>query len=273
MLVPKSMSVVLNRVLPATLLNRLKAAYTVYHRREVKRINQRLLGLVLSEQPGQVQSGPFKGMIYGQTQTPFVTVSKWLGAYESELHPALERLCRKPFSRVINIGCAEGYYSVGLALRFPAAKVIAFDMDPREMEACRDLARINGVQDRVEVRGACDLQSLRELVQKQTLVVCDCEGAELLLLDPVAVPALIGADMLVELHDFLDARISPCLKTRFIQTHRLEIIKSRPTSPNRYPQLDRLRPKDQALALEEFRAVPMEWAIFESILKPSGELQ
>src|SRR5271170_2035809 len=44
--------------------------------------------------------------------------AKLVGLYEAELHPALHDLALTPPPVVINVGCAEGYYAVGLARLF-----------------------------------------------------------------------------------------------------------------------------------------------------------
>ena len=56
-------------------------------------------------------------------------------------------------STVLNIGCAEGYYAVGLARRMPQARVLAFDINRTAQDTCRALAAKNGVADRVQVSG------------------------------------------------------------------------------------------------------------------------
>jgi DDE superfamily endonuclease len=40
-------------------------------------------------------------------------------------------------TRALNIGCAEGYYAIGFALRLPQAKVFAAETDPKSLCAAR----------------------------------------------------------------------------------------------------------------------------------------
>ncbi len=74
---------------------------------------------------GVVQSGPFAGMKLSQNEVwkDGNLGTKLLGCYEKELHGFIEdeikRLSNRP-SRIVDIGCAEGFYSVGLALRLLA---------------------------------------------------------------------------------------------------------------------------------------------------------
>ena len=130
---------------------------------------------------------------------------KLLGTYERELHWCVEEICAMAPGFILNVGAAEGYYTVGLALRNPHARVIGFEMDPHGRQALREMTELNYVADRIEVRGQCEPADLYSAIVKQPcpMVVCDAEGYEARLLDPPAVPTLKCAAILVELHEFL----------------------------------------------------------------------
>ena len=101
-----------------------------------------------------VRHGPFAGMRYPAAESVGSALfPKLLGSYEQELHPWVERLCHNHYTEVVDVGCAEGYYAVGLALRLPGARVYAFDVSPHAMRRCADMARLNGVLDRVTIGG------------------------------------------------------------------------------------------------------------------------
>ena len=70
-----------------------------------------------------IRSGPFAGMRYVDTATEGALVPRLLGTYESELHPYLKRFAAEGCEDVIDVGCAEGYYAVGLARLMPGALV------------------------------------------------------------------------------------------------------------------------------------------------------
>src|SRR5262245_41340678 len=71
-----------------------------------------------------VQRGPFAGMVYpdhaavGSTLYP-----KLLGSYERELHQTVDDIVRLGYDTVVDIGAAEGYYAVGLAMKMPGTQV------------------------------------------------------------------------------------------------------------------------------------------------------
>lgn len=194
-----------------------------------------------------VQGGPFQGMRYvrealyvAEAVTP-----KLVGSYELEVVDAVERaLGRRPHT-IVNIGAADGYYAVGLALRAPDAEVLAIDIDPSARRVCRRMAAANGVQARVRVCEDYDLALLDPSRADRTLVVSDCEGCEEQLLVPSRAPVLAGCVLLVELHGVLRPGSEEAVLARFEATHAVELIESRIRS---------------SAALDERRPGPMRWA-------------
>lgn len=208
----------------------------------------------------RVLSGPFAGLRYLPFASGSGLLPKLAGSYELEIHPAVEAAIERGPTRVVNIGCGEGYYAVGFARRLPGAKVHAFDTDIVARRRTRLLARGNGVGDRIQVGGLCRPEDLARLAGPGALIVCDCEGCELHLLDPVRVPGLAATDLLVELHDFIDPTISATLLERFRPTHDAEIFSMTDRSAFHLPALDGLGPARRANALWEGRPEGMQWA-------------
>lgn len=59
---------------------------------------------------------------------------------------ALDRLARRrPFRRVLDLGCGSGVLGIAAAKRFPTASVVATDIDALAIAVARANARINGV--------------------------------------------------------------------------------------------------------------------------------
>jgi hypothetical protein len=217
-----------------------------------------------------VRSGPFQGMLYPrQIVTPERllkngVVPKLLGCYEAELHEVVEQALKREYVKIINIGCAEGYYAIGLARRMPMTAVFAFDSDPLARLLCEEMARANAVSERVHVRGECTVEALRTLVSESCLVVCDCEGCERELLDPGLVPGLATCDIVVELHDCVDPRISGTIRQRFARTHDVLQLTKVKRDPGAYPPLKSVTSYQQRLAVTEFRWGPLEWAFLSA---------
>jgi hypothetical protein len=212
-----------------------------------------------------VATGPFAGTKYVRNACCGRVLPKLVGSYEQELWPALGRIARLPISTVINIGCAEGYYATGLARILPEAMIHAFDCLDRARDATRLAAEANHSADRIHISGACDAAALAQLPLEGALIVMDCEGAEIEILDPELAPGLVGSWMLVELHDFLDSRITPALRRRFSGTHAIEIIHAAGRDASDFPALAGLSRAQQIMALDEDRqwhgvATQQAWA-------------
>ena len=212
-------------------LARWRRAQGAYRSRRVAAYTRRFVGW----HGLTVSGGPFAGLTYPDT-APLSLVPKLLGVYESELHAAVEDAIRARPQTIVNVGAADGYYAVGLARRCPGAQVIAYEADAQQLELCRRVAAANGVA--VDVRGAAGPGDLAGA----TLIVMDCEGCERALLEPG-----IEATVIVELHDFLDARVGEVVQ-RFAPTHDVTVVPTAPQPPARHP-------------LSEQRPGPMRWAV------------
>lgn len=213
------------------------------------------------DSPGLIAQGPFRGMSYLDLAFCSEILPKLVGTYERELNPAIEAICNAGCDRIIDIGAAEGYYAVGLALRNPEARVIGFELNPSARYYLRKLARLNLVSDRIEIRGLCELDSLAEATAgaRQPAVVCDCEGAEDLLLRPDRVEPLRRSFVLVETHDGLATEqgvlegITDRLVQRFQPTHEVQVIGSADRTLADLPAGIRLTPDQAARAMDEGR--------------------
>ena len=234
---------------------------TVERNAETRSILDRI-GIRLGVLSGQrVASGPFAGQRL-EHDHDFGWVATLVGCYEMELHPAIEQAIAARPQRVINIGCSGGYYAVGFARRLPETNVVAFDIDASAREACVRAAQANGVSARVEVKAACTPRDLQALAGPGTLVFSDCEGYELQLLDPEAVPALRDTSIIVELHDVWVPNLTPRLLARFARTHDISHVAVVPRDGHRFPILQDagLNEFEMSLAVSDFRAPSMTWA-------------
>ena len=213
----------------------------------------------------QVLGGVFKGMTLTNAALELYRAPYLLGCYEHELHQTVEKLIAGNYTRILNIGCSVGYYAVGLALRMPHVTVEAFDISADAQKNCADLARLNGVQDRIHISGLFDGEKFASYADGKTLVVMDIEGGEKDLLDPVRFPALQKMDVLVELHDLIDPTISPVISDRFAASHTAEFIRNRNVLPDAsvfLPEGQYLDPFDHLLLGWEGRDGETPWGVF-----------
>lgn len=219
----------------------------------------------------RVKHGPFKGLQYPRLKNVTETnlFCKLLGCYESETHNAINDLVTRGYSQIINIGCAEGYYTVGMALRCPEAKIFAYDINQDVLSQCKEMARLNGVLDRVTWGSFVDKDVLRKFpFEGRALIICDCEGYESELFDRDLVDVLAGHDVFVEVHDGLDITISDNIKSSYAATHDiLHIFES--TNYERfhnydYPELKSIPAQERFSLISEDRRDSNGWLILRS---------
>ena len=211
----------------------------------------------------EVRGGPFAGLTYVPAAVRHkVLVPRLLGVYERQLHGVIEELIAAQPVRVVNVGAADGYYAVGMARRLSEAVVDAFEIDPWEQDRCKALAQANGVAARVMIHGACEPRHLRARIGPRTVILCDCEGCEVDVLDPERVPELGRTRLLVELHDILRAGVTPTLARRFEATHDMRVLDLEIADPADHPELTTLPPVERRLVLDEGRPSGIRWALF-----------
>ena len=206
-----------------------------------------------------VLSGPFKGMDYAVRASEGSRAARLIGAYEASLAPVIEEIVARGYDLVVDVGSAEGYYAVGLARRMPGARVLARDASPKAQTLCAALAALNGVDGRVEIGGLMDHADFDICKTVRAVVICDIEGAEADLLDPVRAPGLLAADILVEAHDCITPGLTKLIAQRFIATHSVRVIGRKLDDTGLPDWMESLSDLDRLIALWEWRSGPTPW--------------
>lgn len=172
-----------------------------------------------------VLSGSFKGLKYFNETVWGPITPKWIGSYEIELNSIIEEIIENDYKNIIDIGCAEGYYAIGLAYRMPKVEVFGFDIDFISRGQAKRLARLNSVEDRVNISDYCTTEDISRLSTKNTLLICDIEGFERTLLEPETCQSLLSIDILVEVHEgFGQPSTLDLLKSRFCDSHKIQEV-------------------------------------------------
>jgi hypothetical protein len=208
-----------------------------------------------------VMGGVFEGL---QMQLPIhagIALPMLLGSYESELHPHVAAAIKRGYAHIINIGCGDGYYLVGMLRQMPHARGFGYDINPEAQAGCRRAAENNGVSDRVMVAGAFTGADFAAHPAGQTLIICDIEGGEDELLDPAQFSALKGHDIIVELHEVYRAGITERLRQRFAATHDLTFIDHQPKRAKLPEDMQGLSELDDYLCVYEGRGGPTPWFV------------
>jgi hypothetical protein len=210
----------------------------------------------------RVKTGPFTGMIIPENPpwNDGNASAKLFGTYECVLHEAIEfAIGRRPVA-VVNVGCAEGYYAIGLKLRMSDAVVYAFDKKLKSVPTLREYAKRNGAGGIVDVVG-CRLPEEMRLPDRQghRLYVVDCEGDERTLIDVERCPELLFSDLIIECHDFMHEGTSALIADRLAASHRVEFIRPRLPDFEKFPWVWNSPTAVSVLMVLEKRPMPTCW--------------
>jgi hypothetical protein len=187
-------------------------------------------------------------------------VNKLLGLYENELYSAAQKEIDKNPKQVINLGCAEGYWGVGLCMK-TVVPTVMIDIVQAALDIAQENARLNGVENLCTFTTDGSVVNLRRLLQDEpnTFMFIDCEGYEAEFLKLEAVPELKTVSMIVEIHDDeYRPGLTQTLVDRFSASHDVEIISQGAKNPYIYPIHD-LGDHDKMLLCIEGRPRTMSW--------------
>lgn len=233
--------------------------------RQLAKWRSQMIANTVAQRDGPVMShGPFAGMTYPVEASEGAFTARRLGCYEASLVPVIEKIIDRAYPLVIDIGCAEGYYAVGLARRMPQTQLWAHDANPGAQTLCATLAQANNVLDRVRIGGLLTGADLSVCADQPTVIICDIEGAEGELLDPVTAPGLLDADILVEVHEGMRPGLLAKLTARFNTSHQITRIDRKLDDSALPAWMEMFGDLDRLLALWEWRAGPTPWLWMES---------
>ena len=221
---------------------------------------------IIASHETHVLQGPMQGLEYVANASEGCLAARLIGCYEQPLLPFVEEAIHTEYANVVNIGCADGYYAVGMARRMPKTKVWAYDINPTAQDACRQLAQKNDVSERIEIGALFGPENFAQFANEKTLVMCDIEGAEQELLDPTLAPDLAGMDIIVESHECIINGLTQLLLDRFSVTHEITLIRDTgqrefEVLPEGYQNWANL---DQLVAIWEWRSGPTPWMVMKS---------
>jgi hypothetical protein len=130
------------------------------------------------------------------------------------------------------------------------------------------VASINGVWERIHLKGDCSPRSLNEtLPAARSLIVCDVDGYEAELLDPVAVSNLRFATLIVETHDCFVPGVSETLQRRFSATHSIREIHMAGPDFATLPELAGLKMHEVESLVGSDRATLQTWLWMEPLVR------
>jgi hypothetical protein len=214
-----------------------------------------------------VFNGPFQGMKYVNKSFGSDYLSKLIGSYEEHLQDwVYEIINNKKYNNIFNIGCAEGYYACGFALKLPNSKIFAYDINNLALELLSENIRLNNIKN-VFYDNLFTKDTLSVNLSKGDLLFIDIEGGENDLLDIKKCPILKSVDIIVESHDCFVPNLTEKLINRFCFTHKIKIIVDYNFRIKKYFTPGPLSLNDFEIITNENRSNFMKFIYFESIEK------
>lgn len=220
-----------------------------------------------------VKRGPFAGMYYPEFESFGSSLwPKLAGVYEKELQSVIGETLNKEYKYILDIGCAEGYYSVGWALKNIAEEIYAYDIDPIARDLCTKMCLKNNVN--INISDWCTPDTLLDFdfssKKKRSLIMADCEGYERELFTENVVNNLNNVDMLIEVHDWNQCETTTLdyLISIFNKSHSYRIITGIDDYEKAYKykieELSEFDIKERYEILRENRRRLGKWIYFEA---------
>jgi len=175
---------------------------------------------------GVVNKGPFAGMRYINKAYVGFVCHKVTGTYEKEIQHIIKEVLLNDYDAIFDVGSAEGYYAVGMALKSKVHHIVSFEGSAEGRRLQKELATLNQIGNKIEIKGYCDEHILKEEMLKYNniLLICDVDGYELALLDNKLNPKLNKTTMVIECHNHCYENMESDLINRFSKTHIIESI-------------------------------------------------
>ncbi len=183
-----------------------------------------------------IKRGPFAGLKFPKRSLGHTNylASKLAGVYEP---PVVEFLVEQApaHEHFVDLGSGDGFFLTGIGMKNPDIELIGYEINRHERELAREISAENSVA--FEARECADHEELKKLPANNLLLLCDLEGLEEDLLDPIAVPQLTQATMAVETHVQFRPNVIQVLRDRFEESHEVTVIPAERANPADLPEL------------------------------------
>ena len=232
---------------------------------------KRLSRVIYNQAGGIVQYGIFKNMKLQYNSSWGLTdkASMILGFYEIEV--INEIFNNSDYRNIfIDIGGADGYYSTGALFSKKFTNCICFESDKKSQHVISQNAKLNGISDNLKILGIANVFTISEVIAdlkeniKNSLILCDIEGAEFDLFNDEMLKLLNKAKIIIEIHPWM-------VENGYSKYEALKIISnkyftvSELTTSNRdlsiYKELDNFSDNDRWLLCSEGRSYRMKWLV------------
>lgn len=234
----------------------------------VKLRRKRLANEIFHQYDGIIQYGTFAGTRFSgkANVSQGAHALKIFGLYELPVIQTLVDWC--PAQTLVNIGAGDGYYSVGMLKAGLVQQSICFEMTEAGRQAVKRNAELNGVESQISVHGTADVESLNQVLRdssidlKETIILCDIEGAEFSLFNAEIISLLQGSKLVIELHEW-NAQTENCeqMMKQFHQSFSTTVMTDQARAWQGIRELETLHGIDRALVTSEGRKYLGEWLV------------
>ena len=214
--------------------------------------------------------GPFKGLkISRETWWGSQDLGAMaLGLYEKEILDIINDFEENQFDTFIDIGAADGYYGVGMLNSKIVQKAICFEASEVGQKIIKKNFGLNGSPGQIEIFGSASNNSLKSLTSvdfTKAIILIDIEGAELEIVDAEFLSQARGANIIIEVHNWVDqfaAKYEKMLRAidRDFNVHVIEPVE-RPTKS--MPILRSFSDENRALIASEGRPCLMRFILLK----------
>jgi len=232
--------------------------------------------LILSQQLDKsfdsvVRYGPLKGFKFAENtwwgeadRGPML-----LGLYELEVLDSLKDIPSK-YDTFINLGAADGYYGVGVLVGNLFSKSICYEINEVGRETIKENARLNGVSEKVEIRGVANKDFYRNMdksILDNSVLLVDIEGGEFEIVNKETFGAFRKSIIIIELHEFWclsdGKRELEKMLNDSQSTHHITEFRSGSRDPASFQELKKYSDTDRWLICSEGRPKVMRWWRFD----------
>ncbi len=227
-------------------------------------MRERVFHIYLKEHT-EITSGAFKGLKVLDSSSPcHFTFLHLLGTYEPHVQDLISKHI-KGAKRFIDIGCASGYFSVGIPYKYKIPS-IGFDIDREQIEYADRLADINNLSHLVDHIPVDFNHSYNDVFQDDDFCLIDIEGSEVDFIRNIDISTLSGVKILFELHDTSDLDIEG-VKSLLIKNleHTHDHIVSKEVVKidfNEFDKVKNLTRNDYIYFSGDLRDIHQEWILF-----------
>ena len=220
---------------------------------------------------GKVRRGPLKGFTLNGSPSwePAGVASKLFGLYEQEILTLLEQAKGRKRT-LVNLGADDGYYGVGLVATNYFHDAVCYELSEEGRALIQRTAELNGISGRIKIMSEATSDFPNQLRQlniavEGTLILCDVEGAEFGIFSEACLASLEGAEIIIELHDFMipnGGQALGLLLSRAARYFDVSSVKTGARDLSSIPDLDSVNDTDRWLICSEGRAKLMTWLHF-----------